>query len=293
MLSGESALFAPATFNSGFRFGSGLLWTAAPAPSTVHYDPSAHGTAVPSFSLMYQLDGAIVAAQGGRSSALAAGDICVLDGLHPFELTVRPERAQVAFLRMPRDAVLSRHAYLEDHTAEAFDASDPGVKLLRQALQVSIDLAPQLGEEQRAAALLCITQLLGAPRMPPTTMHQDAGWRVRAALALVEAELPSAHLNAAYVAAQQGISRRRLDQILIAAIGVSISRHICMRRLEHAAESLRNPQYADRPISQVAFAAGFEDAAHFSRAFKQRFSCTPLEWRRQRRDPAEPLRACG
>jgi len=31
--------------------------------------------------------------------------------------------------------------------------------------------------------------------------------------------------------------------------------------------------------AQVAFANGFEDAAHFTRAFKSRYACTPGQWR--------------
>ena len=51
------------------------------------------------------------------------------------------------------------------------------------------------------------------------------------------------------------------------------------RRLQQAATDLVDPDRAALAVSQIGFAAGFEDAAHFSRAFKKRFGHTPSEWR--------------
>ena len=45
------------------------------------------------------------------------------------------------------------------------------------------------------------------------------------------------------------------------------------------AADLTDPRYNGRAVSQIAFANGFEDAAHFSRAFKGRFGRTPRDWR--------------
>ena len=54
---------------------------------------------------------------------------------------------------------------------------------------------------------------------------------------------------------------------------------MAQRRLEQAAADLTDPRYQSRAVSQIAFANGFEDAAHFSRAFKGRFGRTPRDWR--------------
>jgi AraC-like DNA-binding protein len=32
-------------------------------------------------------------------------------------------------------------------------------------------------------------------------------------------------------------------------------------------------------VSEIAYGRGFNDAAHFSRAFRDRFDCSPREWR--------------
>ena len=63
------------------------------------------------------------------------------------------------------------------------------------------------------------------------------------------------------------------------AMGTSVTAQIWIRRLTQAATQLADPRYRERTVSEIAFEAGFEDAAHFTRAFKRRYQCTPREWR--------------
>jgi AraC-like DNA-binding protein len=48
------------------------------------------------------------------------------------------------------------------------------------------------------------------------------------------------------------------------------------RRLKRAAVLLKNPALN---VSEVAYESGFKDSSHFSRAFKERFEMTPLQFR--------------
>lgn len=122
-------------------------------------------------------------------------------------------------------------------------------------------------------------QLLGAAKMREPSRATTVPWRVNAALALIEAELADPELDANRIARAQGISRRRLDELMVAQTGTSVSAKIWLRRLEQAASDLTDARYASRTVTQIAFAAGFEDAAHFTRAFKRRYGCTPRKWR--------------
>jgi len=58
-----------------------------------------------------------------------------------------------------------------------------------------------------------------------------------------------------------------------------LGRYIWRTRLERCAAALREPAYATRSITEIAFAFGFSNASHFSRAFKQRFGCSPKAYR--------------
>lgn len=45
--------------------------------------------------------------------------------------------------------------------------------------------------------------------------------------------------------------------------------------------ALADAASAGRSITEIAYAAGFSDAAHFSRAFQQRFGTTPRAYRKR------------
>jgi AraC-like DNA-binding protein len=237
---------------------------------------------------MLQLGGATFMRQNGRSGELQPGELCVIDSASPFELEVSGLSSHFMVLQMPRHAVLSRHPYLERRTAEAFDPQETGTALLRGLLLNLLESLDALAHDQRGAVLGAVIQLLGAPRADPPS-PSGAGWRVRAALAFIDSELADPGLDAARIAAAQGISRRRLDEIMVTEIGAPLTAQIWLRRLEQAASDLLEPRLAAHTVTQIAFAAGFEDAAHFTRAFKRRYGCTPSEWRRHSAAPPQPL----
>ncbi len=86
--------------------------------------------------------------------------------------------------------------------------------------------------------------------MAPKSIHlDDVSWRVRSALAYIEMNLAEGSLTADRVARAQGVSRRRLDQILRGALGVSVTAHIWNRRLEQAAADLIDPRCNGQTVS--------------------------------------------
>jgi AraC-like DNA-binding protein len=259
--------------------GGGSLWSVVSAPVLVSYAPP-YGAddSGASISLLLQLDGAMTISQNHRLCRLEAGGMCLVDERFAFHLQGEV-CSHIVFLRMPRRAVLGRHPYLEHCTARVLDAEDPGAQLLRDTLTRAVQAAPDLREEQRGSVLAAMVHLLGAATAPRGAESDEAPWRVRAALAFIETRLGDADLSAEQVAQAQGVSRRRLDQVLRRALGRSVTAHIWSRRLEQAAADLTDPRYQSRAVSQIAFANGFEDAAHFSRAFKGRFGRTPRDWR--------------
>ena len=259
--------------------GGGSLWSILSAPAMVTYSPAngADDTGS-SISLVMQIDGAIMVGQNHRACRMEAGDMCLVDERFPFHLQGEV-CSQIVILRMPRRAVLGRHPYVEHATACLLDVVDPGALLLRDTLARAAQTAPALSEEQRSSVLAAMVHLLGAALAPRSLQREEVHWRVRAALAFIETHLGDAGLTAEQVAHAQGVSRRRLDQVLRRSLGRSVTAQIWARRLEQAASDLTDPRYQGQAVSQIAFANGFEDAAHFSRAFKGRFGRTPRDWR--------------
>jgi len=264
---------------SGRAFGPGQLWQILSPPVSVDCEPAPGDPFAQSLSVMMQLQGSTVATQGQHMCVLTPGDICLIDGSADFHLDVAADFSQIMFLRMPRYLILSRYPYLESRMAQKFEPDEPGTGVLRSVLTGLLESAPLLEPEQCTTALVGAACLLGVPKPPQSDSNLELNWRVRAALALIDAELPDPGLNATRVATAQGISRRRLDEILLQTVGLSLNAQIWNRRLAQAATDLRDPRHGSRTVTDIAFAVGFVDAAHFARSFKRRYLCSPRDWR--------------
>lgn len=71
-------------------------------------------------------------------------------------------------------------------------------------------------------------------------------------------------------------SRRSLERRFRAVLGRTIRQEIERSRVERARRALSE---TDEPLKSVATAAGFRDASHLSRVFREREGVTPLEYR--------------
>ncbi|MEJ0037707.1 MAG: helix-turn-helix domain-containing protein [Gammaproteobacteria bacterium] len=274
----------------GLSIGPGQLWNILSPPAQVTYKPRGRGDDDAQWlSVMVQLQGSTNARQDGRLCVLNPHDVCIIDGQQPFELEVEDGFSRLMFLRLPRALALGRHPYLERQTAQALDRDDAGAQLLRTMLMGLLETGPLLRDEQGTLAITGAVQLLGLPRFAQESRIRDLAWRARAALALIDAELPDHSLTASRVAAAQCISRRRLDQIVLSTLGTSVSAQIWLRRLNQAAADLRDARLMNRSVTQIAYSVGFASAAHFTRAFKRHYRCTPLQWRRKAEVARAPM----
>lgn len=100
----------------------------------------------------------------------------------------------------------------------------------------------------------------------------------------VEAQLGDPDLSLTQVAESHGISPRYVQK-LFENVGQSFTRYIRYRRLERCRYDLESPIHNQLSISDICFRWGFNDAAHFSRAFRDQYNISPREYRRA--SPAE------
>jgi acetamidase/formamidase/AraC-like DNA-binding protein len=101
----------------------------------------------------------------------------------------------------------------------------------------------------------------------------------------IERRLDDPGLVPARVAQAEGISERYLQK-LFETVGDNFTHYVRERRLQRAWADLSNPSEAHRSISEIAYAYGFGDSAHFSRAFRHRFGLPPREFRQQEAERA-------
>jgi len=257
--------------------GAGEIFAIQSGPADVVHEPCRVHSGQAHLSVTVLSRGAIRIAQGGRSAALSAGDMVVLDEAKSFRM-VGGEDSRMLFLRIPRAAALGRYPLLEKLLVTRLPGEAPGTAILAETLLRFSRDAHRLGQAQRCALTNAIVQMLGVAE-PFSDLPASSDWRVRRALDFIELNLSVAGLTAENIAQDQHISRRRLDQLMQGSCGQSIAGHLWSRRLEQAAADLRDATKVQLSVAQIAFANGFEDAAHFSRAFKKRFGHTPGQWR--------------
>lgn len=94
----------------------------------------------------------------------------------------------------------------------------------------------------------------------------------------IEAQLRDPNLSARSVASAFGISPRYLH-MLFAKEGETVSNYILRRRLDQCVRQLSDPLWRKRTITEIAFSWGFNNATHFARVFRHRYSATPREYR--------------
>lgn len=91
---------------------------------------------------------------------------------------------------------------------------------------------------------------------------------------LVEARLHDPDLSPAVLAEAAALSYHQLHRALRDELETTPSRFIRTVRVECAAELLRQRAGS---ITEIAFSVGFESLSYFSRAFHERYGCSPSE----------------
>lgn len=143
-----------------------------------------------------------------------------------------------------------------------------------------------LGDAEWNAIALSLVDLLLTLAHQLAASAPDAGSSATQAALLhricqtIERRLDDPDLAPARVAQAEGISERYLQK-LFETVGDNFTHYVRERRLQRAWADLSNPAEAHRSISEIAYAYGFGDSAHFSRAFRHRFGLPPREFRQQ------------
>lgn len=228
--------------------------------------------------------------QDGRETLLAPGDFAIYDSRRPYTLHFSEDFEEIV-LKVRGDALRSAVRQVETLTATKVPGhSGPGRILngMLQSLRGDLDsLPPQASAAIGSSLVSLVAAGLGTLRGPQTlepsalkTYHLE---RIRRH---IDEHLQEASLTVESVAQQLGMSVGHLHR-LFAGEPQSPAQYLWSRRLERCCQDLLDPRLATRPVSEVAFRWGFNDAAHFSRAFRERHGCPPREWRRRALEAAK------
>jgi AraC family transcriptional regulator, positive regulator of tynA and feaB len=257
--------------------GNARLWSIrCPAGLTIRAAPAAHFRRDAFVS--FQLEGSRRVVRDGGSYRVEAGEVCL--GRASFEgaETTFETRTTMLLLELPSRAVTRRHPQLGGQRFQVCRADRPGVILLHNLLASTMSVGERLEERERRIALASAIELLALPVVGPRSSETHL-LRVERTLSVIDDRLGDPRLSAEMLAREQGISRRRLDELFVSALGSSVAACIAQRRLGRAAELLTDPTCSGLSVATVAEHVGFHDPSHFARAFKTRFGASPKRWR--------------
>lgn len=220
--------------------------------------------------------------QDGRDAWLQPGDFALYDSTRPYTLTFDADFQQYV-LMLPGPTLRTALRRTEALTATTVSGQRGAGHLMIGMIRTLAADIDTLAAESAAAVADSVTQILvaGLAALPAARSealsHCQAFHRERVR-ALVRDRLRDPGLNIGEIARRLRLSPSTLHRAW-GGEPCSLSDWIWAQRLDAARRDLCDPALAARSVSEIAFSWGFNDAAHFSRAFRARFGCAPSELR--------------
>jgi len=234
------------------------------------------------FLVSIQAEGCGVVSQDGRDAVLAPGDFALYDSTRPYELRFDGAFQQYV-LMLPGPTLRTALRETERLTATAVGGGRGAGHLMIGMIRTLAADIDTLAPESAVAVADSVTQILiaglsGLPAARRQPVSQLTTYHREQIKALVRARWRDPGFGVADIARELRLSPSTLHRAW-AGEACSLSDWIWAQRLDAARRDLCDPALAARSVSQIAYASGFNDAAHFSRAFRARFGCAPRELR--------------
>ncbi|WP_284078691.1 helix-turn-helix domain-containing protein [Herbaspirillum aquaticum] len=222
------------------------------------------------------------AEQDGRRVSFREGAGAFCNAARPYKLNFR-ETFRLLVLQLPYAALSDGVRGLDGLVAQDYSAGSEVFPLVLTYLSQLSKRTHQLDSVMAYRIRQNLVDLIGAmlteasQRMPlqPSECKTAAMIRVKT---FIERNINDPELSPSVVSSALRLSSRYINQLLEKE-GTSLSRLIWRRRLQLIAEDLVDPRLAALSISSIALARGFNDLAHFSKAFRLLYGKTPREYR--------------
>jgi AraC-like DNA-binding protein len=238
------------------------------------------------YRLMVHLGGVDLMTQDGREAALAPGGMALYDSSRPFRVRFQPGRDQLhryAMLSFPRPLLTVDPRAMRAVIGTRLDGAGPLGALVQCFVTRLARDADRYGPRDGARLADTVLDLLSvwlageldAGAAPPESRGRAL---VAQSQAFIAEHLAEQSLSPHTVAGAQHVSLRTL-QAVFAAQGLTVTGWIRQCRLEACRRDLGNPRLASVAVATVGRRWGFENAAHFSRLFRQAYGMSPRAFR--------------
>ncbi len=234
------------------------------------------------YLMVMLLSGDYLMQQNGRDVVLQPGDMTLYDATRPHRVHCQGESTEVIYLSIPRTVLRNSVSGIDNCTALRIPGRQGIGSIAGNFLRSSVTQADQLQsyEFSRLAehALDLLSLAVTSVRPGDFSLSRSRSVSLNMIKTFIEQNLSNTELDTALIVRHAGLSARYINT-LFEDEQTSLMRYVWKRRLENCRKELQNPRYAGHRLSDIAFRWGFNDAAHFSRAFKQQFGCSPREFR--------------
>lgn len=226
--------------------------------------------------------GAAVVTQGGRESRIEAGDLFVIDPARPFHIQTTDSEVHSVYLEP--QALRQVLPQWDTLTARAIRPDVKTATLFTGLLDQLFAMAPDLSEDTADDIAQALPHLLAAALR---TLHNDtqvSPSRLKALhrqriLNYVRDNLWDSQLSAQAIAQGVNLSPRHVYELFDERDGLPLMKSVWKQRLAMCRRDLSTPAMGSRSIGEIAYAWGFSNVSHFSRAFKAEFGVGPREFR--------------
>jgi AraC-like DNA-binding protein len=238
-------------------------------------------SAWPSLLFNRQVSGRLLVHQDGRAAEIGPGDMYMLNPARDFEL----ETESIEVHAIAIDASLLRGVFPEADCCAAIRLQNEGAaSLFSSVIDSLVRWAPTMDKLAEAQMTQAIPHLMAAAlcagldiRQPsPSRMHLLHKERIKA---FARDRLADSELSCEMIAAGLQLSQRYIYDVLRDE-PLSLMRWIRKERLARCGRELASPVLQHRSIREIAYAWGFVELAHFSRAFSAQFGQSPRAYRK-------------
>lgn len=244
------------------------------------------------FLLATQVEGTVLIRQGDAEFTQHPGSLALMSAGEPYTV-LHTQQSNRLILHIPHTVYQERLVgSKEEPKFKARLMSEGGlvtiVHNMLKSLAFEGDKLNQTEQYTLAESLLELSAaiLRAEADQEFEQQHSKQSALFRRTLEFMEENFMDSELTPEKVAQANGISMRYLHSLFHQS-GISVSRWLWERRLKAAREDLIDPNMNHMRISEIAFRRGFNDPAHFSRTFRNRFDVSPSGLRRIAAESAE------
>jgi AraC-like DNA-binding protein len=230
-----------------------------------------------------QREGKGLVCQDGRMAIVNAGDCVLYDCTRPYELIFEEPHHDVVVIRLPKTHLETYVGNLQDLTATTIHKKEAvGHLLLSMVESLRSDIQTLHPSSALGVSDAIINVVAAGLRgLPDANLKKPSNLQTYHLMRIkdyVQQNLRDPELSVQSVAQALQVSSDHISRIFRTE-PLHLSRLIWKQRLDACRRDLTDIRLAQRSISDIAYSWGFNNAAHFSRSFREEFQTSPKQWR--------------